>query len=79
MDGYPDIVLSISDSTKPIEIYESVPCTEKLGCNENAIKTKRRTLVYSEHSKVLNRRQNIRSAAFMDIEENVIYIYILKK
>eukprot|EP00833_Pecoramyces_ruminatium_P016237 jgi/Orpsp1_1/1190269/evm.model.d7180000077853.1 len=70
MDGYPDIVLSISDSTKPIEIYESVPCTEKLGCNENAIKTKRRTLVYSEHSKVLNRRQNIRSAAFMDIEEN---------
>jgi len=70
MDGYPDIVLSISDTTKPIEIFESVPCTDKLGCNENAIKAKRRTLVYSEHSKVLNRRQNIRSAAFMDIEEN---------
>jgi len=71
MDGYPDIVLSVSDTTKPIEIYESIPCSEKFGCSKNAVKAKRRTLVYSEHSKVLNRRQNIRSAAFMDIEENV--------
>lgn len=70
MDGYPDIVLSVSETQKPIEIYESVPCTEKLGCSEKAIKANRRTLVYSDHSKVLNRRQNIRSAAFMDIEEN---------
>jgi len=70
MDGYPDIVLSVSDTTKPIEIYESIPCSEKFGCSKNAVKAKRRTLVYSEHSKVLNRRQNIRSAAFMDIEEN---------
>jgi len=70
MDGYPDIVLSISETSKPIEIYQSVPCNTKLGCNENATKANRRTLLYSEHSKVLNRRQNIRSAAFMDIEEN---------
>ncbi|ORX56668.1 hypothetical protein BCR36DRAFT_395605 [Piromyces finnis] len=70
MDGYPDIILSISETTKPIEIYQSVPCNTKLGCNENATKANRRTLLYSEHSKVLNRRQNIRSAAFMDIEEN---------
>jgi len=70
MDGYPDIILSISETTKPIEIYESVPCHTKIGCNENATKANRRTLLYSEHSKVLNRRQNIRSAAFMDIEEN---------
>jgi len=70
MDGYPDIVLSINESSKPIEIYQSVPCTTKFGCNENATNAKRRTLLYSEHSKVLNRRQNIRSAAFMDIEEN---------
>ena len=72
MDGYPDIVLSINEPSKPIEIYQSVPCTTKFGCNEKATNAKRRTLLYSEHSKVLNRRQNIRSAAFMDIEENVI-------
>jgi len=70
MDGYPDIVLSISETSKPIEIYQSVPCNTKFGCNENATKANRRTLLYSEHSKVLNRRQNIRSASFMDIEEN---------
>jgi len=71
MDGYPDIILSVNDITKPIEIYESIPCSKKFGCNENATNANRRTLVYSDHSKVLNRRQNIRSAAFMDIEENV--------
>jgi len=70
MDGYPDIILSVNDITKPIEIYESIPCSKKFGCNENATNANRRTLVYSDHSKVLNRRQNIRSAAFMDIEEN---------
>jgi len=70
MDGYPDLILSISESSKPIEIYQSVPCTTKFGCNEKATEANRRTVLYSDHSKVLNRRQNIRSAAFMDIEEN---------
>jgi len=70
MDGYPDLILSVTESSKPIEIYQSVPCTTKFGCNEKATEANRRTILYSDHSKVLNRRQNIRSAAFMDIEEN---------
>lgn len=70
MDGYPDVALPVFQDFNHIELMESVQCTKNYGCSENAIKAKRRTFKYSDHSNDIKRYNNIRSAAFIDIEEN---------
>ncbi|CAG8649677.1 13977_t:CDS:2, partial [Racocetra fulgida] len=71
-DGYPDIlVISSSGSTYRASLFQSVSCTSQK-CNSLEVESQRRTFTrVVDGASALNDITDARSAAFMDLDEDV--------